>query len=75
MHQLPLGSLAVGLPDDKVQLLEAAVAHDAGYTATLPSAWLTRNGNELRGVMVHSGWWDDYNFAAQPFVLSILSQT
>ncbi len=47
---------------------------DAGYTPTLPSAWLTRNGDELKGVMVHSGWWDDYNFAAQPFVLSILQQ-
>jgi hypothetical protein len=50
---------------------------DAGYTPTLPSAWLNRRGGEdisrLEGVMVHSGWWDDYNFAAQPFALGILN--
>jgi hypothetical protein len=39
---------------------------NAGYTSTFPSAWLKydANASTLEAVLVHSGWWDDYNFAA-----------
>jgi hypothetical protein len=42
------------------------------YTPTLPSRWLRREGGVLEAVMVHSGWWDDYNFAAVPLSFDIL---
>ena len=45
----------------------------AGYTPTLPSAWLHREGDVLKAVMVHSGWWDDYNFATVPIAFDILA--
>eukprot|EP01051_Picozoa_sp_SAG22_P001584 SAG22_NODE_63_length_23302_cov_17.506551_16_plen_318_part_00 len=45
---------------------------DAGYTPTFPSAWLRRTGDVLQAVMVHSGWWDDYNFAAVPVSFDVL---
>jgi hypothetical protein len=39
---------------------------NAGYTPTFPSAWLKHDAESstLQAVLVHSGWWDDYNFAA-----------
>jgi len=40
----------------------------AGYTPTFPTAWMrsgsvTNTRGQLDMCMVHSGFWDDYNFA------------
>lgn len=43
----------------------------AGYTPTLPTAWMQpwQNG-QLRVAMVHSGFWEDYNFAVSMITLN-----
>jgi hypothetical protein len=49
-----------------VHLVDDWRGENAGYTPTLPSAWLKYDAkaSTLQAVLVHSGWWDDYNFAA-----------
>jgi hypothetical protein len=49
-----------------VHLVDDWRGENAGYTPTFPSAWLKHDAESstLQAVLVHSGWWDDYNFAA-----------
>jgi hypothetical protein len=55
-----------------VYLEDDWIGEDAGYTPTLPSAWLKRRDGEdisrLEGVMVHSGWWAGGGDGAQRMV-------
>ena len=45
---------------------------EADYTPTFPTKWMSDDG--LRIWMVHSGWWEDYNFATLEVTLQLRAQ-
>eukprot|EP00041_Stephanoeca_diplocostata_P026712 m.725040 g.725040 ORF g.725040 m.725040 type:complete len:255 (+) comp23025_c2_seq44:55-819(+) len=46
---------------------------NAGYTPTFPAAWIHGEtiGYNIVFQMVHSGFWDDYNFAVQQYTFKV----